>query len=229
MQKLLGTFCFLTIFFTGFAQVKKTYKAKPGEKVIENLPVEIQFQHPQFVRGTVNFANNKASTTLLNYNRILDEIQFINNQGDTLSLAEEPAVASIFIASDTFYFSEGYVKKFADVKEVKFGEKTLMVVTTQQKLKGMGQLSPGSIYTYDRISTSQGMRDLGQKEQLIFVPSTTFYITDKLNHFIILNKSSLLNVYEKQEHEVQEFLKQQQINFQKVDDVTKLIGYLGSI
>lgn len=226
MNKLLFTLSLIAIVSTGFSQVRKTYTVKPGEKIIEALPVEAQFQYPQFITGIVNFKNNNVGTNLLNYNRLLDEIQFIDNKGDTLSLTEEPTVVSIYIANDTFYFTKGYVKKFADAKEVKFGEKPLMVLSNRQKLGGMGELSSSSIDTHQSLSTSQGMRDLVQKEQLTFAPFTTFYIGDKFNHFKLLNKKNLLNMYEKQEREVQAFLNKESINFLKVDDVKKLIGFL---
>ncbi len=229
MKKLLFILLLLAIVSTGFSQVRKTYTVKPGEKIIEALPVEAQFQYPKFLQGIVNFKNNNVGTNLLNYNRLLDEIQFIDNKGDTLSLTEEPAVVSIYIANDTFYFSKGYVKKFADVKEVKFGEKPLMVLSNRQKLGAMGELSSASIDTHESLSTSQGMRDLVQKEQLTFAPFTTFYIGDKFNHFKFLNKKNLLNMYEKQELEVEAFLSKESINLLKVDDVKKLIGFLNTM
>jgi hypothetical protein len=229
MKKLLFTLSLLAMVSTGFSQVRKTYTVKPGEKIIESLPVEAQFQYPKFLQGIVNFKNNNVGTNLLNYNRLLDEIQFIDNKGDTLSLTEEPVITSIYIANDTFYFSKGYVKKFADVKEVKFGEKPLMVLSNRQKLGGMGELSSSSIDTHESLSTSQGMRNLVQKEQLTFSPFTTFYIGDKFNHFKLLNKKNLLNMYEKQEREVEAFLSKESINLLKIDDVKKLIGFLNTL
>lgn len=229
MKKLLITLIVFAIVPMAFGQARKTYTVKAGEKIIEALPVEAQFLYPQFMIGTVNFKNNNVGTNLLNYNRLLDEIQFIDNKGDTLSLSEEPTVASIYIARDTFYFYEGYVNLIARVKDVKFGVKPLMVLSNRQKIGGLGELSSASIDTHVTLSTSQGMRDLIQKEQLTFALYTTFYIGDKFNRFKVLNKKNLMNMYDKKEFEIQDFLNGQSINLLKEVEVRKLIEFLKTL
>ncbi len=229
MKKLLIILTMLAIVPIAFSQARKTYIVKAGEKIIEALPVEARFLYPQFTIGTVNFKNNNVGTNLLNYNRLLDEIQFIDNKGDTLSLSEEPTVASIYIAKDTFYFYQGYVRMIATIKNVKFGEKNVMVLSNRQKIGGLGELSSASIDTHVTLSTSQGMRDLVQKEQLTFAPYNTFYIGDKFNRFKVLNKKNLMNMYDKQEHEILAFLNEQSINLLKAEDVRKLIDFLKTL
>ena len=112
---------------------------------------------------------------------------------------------------------------------MKFGVKPLMVLSNRQKIGGLGELSSASIDTHVTLSTSQGMRDLVQKEQLTFAPYTTFYIGDKFNRFKVLNKKNLMNMYDKKEFEIQDFLNGQSINLLKEVDVRKLIEFLKTL
>ncbi len=144
------------------AQVRKTYKVNPGEKVMQALPNEALYMYPQFKDATVNFKNGRAGSSKLNYNRLLDEIQFINKE-DTLSLGDEETISSIYIDKDTFYYFQGFVKKMDDVKNVRFASKKVLGLSNKQRLGGMGELSSASIETYEKISSSQGMKEWCKK------------------------------------------------------------------
>jgi len=211
------------------AQVRKTYKVNPGEKVMKALPNEALYLYPHFKIGTVNFRNKNVGTAKLNYNRLLDEIQFIDNKDDTLSLGDEVTVSSIVIEKDTFYYYEGYVKIISTQSKVKFASKKILALSNKQKIGGMGELSSASIATYDKMSSPEGIRDLVPKEILTFSEYSNYFIGDAYNRFKPLNRKNLLNMYAKHQLNIEIYLREKAVNFLKEDDVVKLIGFLGTL
>ncbi len=211
------------------AQVRKTYKVNPGEKVKEALPKEAIYMYPQFKIGTVNFRNTNVGTAKLNYNRLLDEIQFIDDKGDTLSLGNEVTVSSIVIEKDSFYYHEGYVKIISSLNKVKFASKKILALSNKQKIGGMGELSSASIATYEKMSSSQGITDIVPKEILTFSEYVNYFIGDAYNRFKPLNKKNLLNMYARQQRNIEIYLRGNPVNFLKEDDVLNLIRFLGTL
>lgn len=208
------------------AQTRKTYKVNPGQSIVQALPNEAVYLYPSFKNGTVNFKNTHVGAAKINYNRLLDAIQFIDNKGDTLALNDEATIESIYTDSDTFYYFQGFVKKMDEVKHARFTSKKMTVLSNKQKLGGMGELSSASIETYEKISSSQGSRDMVQKEILTFADYSTFFIGDKYNHFKPLNKKNLINSFSKQEYDIENYLRENSISLLKEEDVKKLIGFL---
>lgn len=211
------------------AQVRKTYKVNPGEKVMKALPNEALYMYPHFKIGTVNFRNKNVGTAKLNYNRLLDEIQFIDDKDDTLSLGDEVTVSSIVIEKDTFYYYEGYVKIISSLNKVKFASKKILALSNKQKIGGMGELSSASIATYEKMSSSQGITDIIPKEILTFSEYSNYFIGDAYNRFKPLNRKNLLNMYAKQQLNIEIYLREKAVNFLKEDDVVNLIGFLGTL
>ncbi|MDB5223060.1 MAG: hypothetical protein JWN83_1727 [Chitinophagaceae bacterium] len=212
-----------------FAQESKAYVVKPGEKVKNALPKEALYMYPQFKEGVVNFKNGTLGAARLNYNRLLDEIQFIDNKGDTLSLDDEKTIALVSVGMDTFYYYLGYVKVIADINKVKFAGKEKLRLSNRQKIGPMGQLVSASIDTYDKLSSAQGLDNIISQEVLTFSGYSTFFIGDLYNHFKPLNKKSLVNMYAKQQSEVENYLSENAINFSKAEDVEKLIKFLRTL
>ncbi len=219
----------LFTFSKSIAQVRKTYTVKPGEKISESLPKEALYLYPQFKDGVVNFKNTNVGASRLNYNRLLDEIQFIDEKGDTLSLADDAIISSVYIDRDTFYYYQGYVKMISDVKKVKFAIKKKLALSNKQKVGGMGELSSASIDTYEKMSTDQGIKDIISTQLLTFSEYTNFFIGDFYNHFKPLNKKTLLNMFAKQQTIIEIYLSENSINFFKEEDVKKLIGFLKTL
>ncbi len=192
------------------------------------LPMAAVYAYPTFVMGTVNFKNNNAGVSVLNYNKLLDEMQFINSKGDTLSLGDEETINSVAIYGDTYYYHQGYIKKMDDIKGVKFASKNILGLSNRQKIGGMGELSSASIDTYEKISSSQGARDMVLKENLTFAEYSNFFIGDTYNHFKPLNKKNLLNMYGKQPA-VEKYLSENPVSFFRENDVKKLIEFLKTL
>ena len=60
---------------------------KAGMSFNESVSITDLYEYPQFVYGKVFFKPGDSSAGRLNYNRLLDQMQFIDFKGDTLNIA----------------------------------------------------------------------------------------------------------------------------------------------
>lgn len=227
MQFLLGLMFFLCLFtIESNGQKKKTFKINPGEKITDAIPQKEIYTYAEFTEGTVYLRENKYSKAKLNYNSLLGEMEFINETGDTLSIADENTVSSIVIKTDTFYYDKGYLKLVANFAEVKLANMQYFSFTNRQRIGGFGEVSDASISTYDAVSSGNYLKALVAKEILTLTKYSVFYIGDRFNHFKIANKNNLLEMYNKKEDQVHKYLKEHKVDFSKEEDLKIMLSFL---
>ena len=134
-MKALLLLLFILTGYSGLrAQDSTLVTIKAGNKIKDVLTPADIFSYPQFTSGKVFFKDGSKAVAKLNYNRLSDQMLFIDPKGDTLELADENTIKFIAIDKDTFYFDEGYVKIIADYGAVKLAEKQIWVVADVRKV-----------------------------------------------------------------------------------------------
>lgn len=212
------------------AQTKKTFIVNPGQRIVEAIPLNELYSHPQFTLGTVQLKDASEAAVKLNYNKVFGEMQYIDpKNGDTLSLAEEKNIRFVAIEKDTFYFDEVWLQLVAGNSTLKMAKKILLEMTNKEKLGAMEAPGFGAIETYNKFTGSQHMRDLVAKERLTFSEHVAYYFGDRFNHFSRANKKGLLKMYSKQGKEVEKWLDENKIDFNKEEDLQKTFGYLQTL
>ena len=212
------------------AQNRKTFTINPGQKITDAIPKEEIFIYPEFVAGTVYFKSETAGAARLNYNELTSEIQFIDPNGDTLSLSEEPAIKFIVIKKDTFYYDKDCLKLLETVGETKLAAKPFFEFVNRQRVGGFGEATSASVEAHDKLSVSgTGLKDIVPKEIITLAKDRQLYVGDRFGHFKVASKKNILSLYGKKEKEAQTFLKENDINFASENDVKKLIVYLNSL
>lgn len=84
------------------AQQKKTVMLKAGSNVMEILSPSDLYYYPDFTDGKVYFKDGTKSSGKLNFNTLLNEIQFIDANGATVALADEKSIGFVAIKDDLF-------------------------------------------------------------------------------------------------------------------------------
>jgi hypothetical protein len=230
MSKVLLVFLAIVLNITVAAQSKKTFTVNSGQKIVEAIPVNEIYSHPEFTLGTVQLKDASEATVKLNYNSVFGEIQYIDpKNGDTLSLAEEKNIRFVAIEKDTFYFDEGWLQLVAGNSTLKIARKKLLEMTNKEKLGAMEVPGFAAIETYTKFTGSQHMRDLVAKEKITFSEHVSYYLGDRFNHFSKANKRGLLKMYSKNEKELERWLDVSKIDFSKEDDLKRLFKYLETL
>ncbi|HEV8273892.1 MAG TPA: hypothetical protein VGQ04_21415, partial [Chitinophagaceae bacterium] len=168
-----------------------TITIKAGTSFNESVSITDLYDYPQFVSGKVFFRPGDSSAGRLNYNRFLDEMQFIDFKGDTLNLANPGTIKFIRISNDLFYYDNGYVKLIKDNNTIKFAAKQTLKVSGKSKIGAYNMASPGSaIDSYSSLTIDHKNYNLTPREDVTLTKKTEYYFGDKYNHFVLANKKN---------------------------------------
>ena len=205
---------------------------KAGTSFNESVPITDLYEYPQFVYGKVFFIPGDSSGGRLNYNRFLDQMQFIDFKGDTLNIAYPGTIKFIRISNDLFYYDNdyGYVKLIKANNTIKLAAKQTLKVLGRNKIGAYDMASPGSaIDSYSSLTIDHKNYNLTPREDITLTKKTEYYFGDKYNHFVLANKKNILRLYSKQEGTVTAYLKENSVDFNNPEDLEKLFQFLSNL
>ncbi|HMK19859.1 MAG TPA: hypothetical protein VK492_16780 [Chitinophagaceae bacterium] len=203
---------------------------KAGTSFNESVSVTDLYEYPQFVYGKVFFKLGDSSSARLNYSRFLDEMHFIDLKGDTLNIAYPGTIKFIRISNDLFYYDNGYVKLIKDNNTIKLAAKKTLKMSGKYKIGAYNTASTTSaIDSYSSLTIDHKNYNLTPREDVTLTKKTEYYFGDKYNHFVLANKKNILRLYSKQEGAVTTYLKENNVDFNKPEDIEKLFQYLTNL
>ena len=207
------------------AQTEKRYAVKMGEIPDKVIPAEAIYLSPGFTPGSVFLKNGSSSKQLLNYNSLLDEMDFINEQGDTLAIAEPAQLNSVEIDSVKFYYDLGYVQQIFAQGNYKLGIKPKWKQMPDKKTAGYGiGSSTGAIKTYSTFNNGNGpIGKLKVAEDVLYIKENSFYIGDKFNHFKRADKKNFYILFG--DKNITQYLEEHRVDFNKEDDLKALLQF----
>jgi hypothetical protein len=233
-MKALLLLLFILIGYCGLSAQDSIVTIKAGNKVRDVLTPADIFYYPQFTSGKVFFRDGRKAMAMMNFTRLYDEMLFINPKGDTLAVADEKTIKFIIVDQDTFYYDEGYVRIIVDYGDVKLAEKQIWVVAdtrkigTHNKSTSTVAITPLSNYSDDGIARAKSY-DLLINEDMVIRKETQYYFGDQNNHFVRAGKKKLLLLFPKEQLSLENYLKENKVNFDKKDDLKKLAQFLGQL
>jgi hypothetical protein len=230
-MKLTALLTILFCLFVEFihAQQKKIFVVKAGEVITQSIPFVEMYSYPSFMNGMVYFRSGESSTGLLNYNILTSEMDFVDANGDTLALADEPLVKMIVIAKDTFFFNNGYFKLVTSSSQFKLGKRDVFTTAKIEKTGAYDQPMPAGIDTYDGLSNGNHVAKLVVKQNITLVKEAAYYFGNKNNEFLPANRKNLMKSFPKQEKELQKYLSAHEVNFTNEEDLVKMVSFLQSL
>jgi hypothetical protein len=209
----------------GSAQTEKLYSVKMGEVPEKIIPREAVYLLPRFTQGTVFLKDGSSSTQRFNYNSLLDEMHFINVQGDTLAIAEPALINSVEIASIKFYYDSGYIQQIYTQENYKLAVKHIWRQIPGKKTGGYDIGSDaGSIETFSTFSNVNGpIGRLRVPKDVVYKNENFYYIGDKFNHFQKANKKNI-NAFFKNKN-IAQYLEEHKVDFNKEEDMKALLKF----
>lgn len=207
-----------------------TIVIKAGTSFNESVPITVLFQYPQFATGKLYFRSGDSGVAKFNYNKLLDEMQFIDLKGDTLNIAYGGTIRYIRIYDDVFYYDEGYVRLLKDSNEIKLAEKQSLRVAGKSKIGAYGMPNPASaIDTYSTLITERGIYKMAPREDITLAKKTEFYFGDKYNRFVWATRKNLLQHFSRHSRALNIYLKENNINLNNREDLEKLLQFLAGL
>jgi len=212
------------------AQDSTFVTVKAGNKIKDVLTPADIFFYPKFTNGKVYFRDGSKGVATLNYSRLYDQMLFIGPKGDTLALADEKTIKFIVVDQDTFYYDEGYMRLIADNGILKLAEKQIWVVADIKKGgthgRSTGTVAITSFSTYTDGTDGAKSYDLILNEDMVLRKEAQYFFGDEYYHFVRASKKRLLALFSKDQQSIENYLKENKVNFDKKDDLEKLVQFL---
>ena len=187
-----------------------------------------------FDDGILIYKDGTRSSSKFNYNMILEEMLFLNADSTVLALANLSNVLAVIIGDHRFIpTSSGD----AFYEEIKAGTNYFFVqrrakFLSEGKAAGYGGYSQTSSITsintlYDR---SSGLAiKLNPDEKFRMKIEFFFYIKSGNNYKRFFSAKTLGKLFKGQETKIEQFAKEQSIDFSKIADVARIVEYSYSL
>jgi hypothetical protein len=205
---------------------------KAGTNFNDEVSKRHVYEYEDFTYGKVFFKTGDSTNAKLNYHRFLDAMLYIGFKGDTLKIINSATIKFICIKNDMFYYDDdnGYVSLINDTNGIKLARKRTLRISDRAKIGGYGMANPtSSITNYSTYFTQTSSYNLVPLEDITLVRKTEYYFGDKYNKFVIATKKNLSQKYSKNSKTVNTYLKDNNIDLNKKQDLEKLFEFLASL
>lgn len=219
---LLTVFCFG--FFAGVAQ-KDYYTINSGQKFVDGIPDTAIYFSPQFRSGLVELKDGRSGTLVLNYNYLYEEMMFVDQKKDTVSVISPQDFNFFILGEDTFYFDKVYLRNVASFGDMHLAERGYFGVTDVKK---QGSLSASTSVGIDIIRRTDatdnfGVRELVAKEVITVKKHRQYFLGNSQKGFMVATKKNVLKMYRNKSDFIKSFIDENNINFTNPDDLIKLL------
>lgn len=224
MKKTFSLFFALLFCIVSFSQKVERITVKSVELL--SFYDKTEYKYPAFTRASIYFTNGESARGRLNFNYFDQTMRYINERGDTLSIANED-VSLISFGVDSFFYDNGFYEWAATSSKVRLAEKHIYKLLERKPIGAFETSSPAK--HIERVDWILGVTkyDLNPNEELVFSRETTYYISpikELKNNFVVANKKNLNALFPKLD--VDDFIKEHKLNLNKEEDLVDVFIYV---
>jgi hypothetical protein len=211
------------------------YQVPKGAITTAIVPLADQYRYPAFREANVTYRTGTLPGVKLNYNYLYGEMQFIDERGDTLALANEENIRYITLGEEVFYHlpGSGFVEVVADLPVAGLARQAGLQIMDRADLyqntgfhasagtasgPGSGTYL-GSAPSYRQLFTQPAPQDLKIYRQ------EHFLIIDRNKRFYPTRKMTLLQLFPRHKRGINEYWKAYQPNLRKESDLIALLEF----
>jgi hypothetical protein len=209
------------------AQLTETITVKAGNDLSDALATHGVYQFPVFNTGTVLFRDGSSTKARMNFNVYLNAMQFIDDKGDTLEIANPELIDSIKLDSTVYFYTKEYLQVVSDGADIKLVRQ--QKVSFQSVKRGAyGLPAPGaSIETYggNAVKGFNTVNRLTLNEDIIVKRETYYFIYYKKFRSVRANRPGFHTAFPGLKDQVNNFTSTNKIDFKKEDDLKKLFQF----
>ena len=208
------------------AQALSTITVKAGEDF--TAVYKQMYRFPQFTYGKVYFMNKDSAKGRLNYNMLMGKMQFIDKRGDTLVLSGDNPIRLVAIDTNLFYCNSGEcVELIAGWPSAELAVSSHLKLADEQKIGAYGlPTSTQTIENSNSFKANSSDYHLQLNKDLVFTKEVHYYLIDANKHFITPNKKNLQKLFPKQKDIIENYVKENQVDFKKELDLRNFFSYL---
>ena len=232
MKKFLFFWLTAFVFCNVWAQDTNRVIINPAKQNESEL-FEKMYRYPQFVEGKAYYKNDDVTAAKLNYNYITNRILFISPKGDTLELTNGEEFDKITIGVDTFcYYDKEFIQQFTHYPAFNLFLKKSLRYNGREKKGAYGSYSATSASTSISDMYASGERSVNKlttDENIMFVFENSYYLSGRYGKFYPASKKGVYELFSKNQKQIREFLETNKIDFNKKEDLEKLLNYARTV
>lgn len=231
MKRFFISLTIVTSFCAAVAQQKDPIVINPV-KHNEGELTSRMYQYPQFTQGKAFYKDGSETNASLNYNYLNNQILFIDAKGDTLQLVNAENFSKIAIGVDTFlYYNKMFVRQVTKNPSYNLFVKRSLEIGAKEKKGAYGTYSGTSSTTQiNQISVDRSRPvDLAVDENTTYIFKDYYFVSGRFDKFYPATKKGIYSLFAKNEKDLKEFIEKNETNFNKKEDLEKLLEYMRTI
>jgi hypothetical protein len=230
MKKIPIIFLLAAISAFSYAQTLQERKhIAGGNEAWVNFMKEM-YAYPSFEKGLVEYRNGQRFTPRMNYNRVLETIQFINDSNDTLAIANEDYIKQVTIGSDVYLFLPQCLKTIASHTTVALYKHEKLRIADIRRKGAFGiPNSSSAIDSYNQVYTWMSSYQLNPNELLLLNKETSFYISGKDYDVVPASRKNVVQLFAKHDKRIKEFIDSKKTSFSNEKDLAELAEYISTL
>jgi hypothetical protein len=176
------------------------------------------------------YTNGTSPTMKLNYNIVLGEMQFIDPQGDTLTVVNEYTLERVQIGQALYYnnYKQGYYEVIASYPVLKLASQQVM-----QQIRSEDVLNNGYGTSPGQSTAARSVRyfDTSQKilKDIVLTRKVFYFIIDQNERIYPASRANLMKIGKKHNKALARYLKDESINFKKEEDLKKVLTFFSQL
>ncbi len=220
----------LAIQICTFGQTPQTIKLNNNKLSLEDVKPELQFIFPDFQKGSVILKNHTEIKCQLNYNFLLDEVMFIDENGKKMALANPQDVLLVYIADRMFIpTTKGYYEIIVR-GGVSLVYKWNCRITDKGKQGALGITTDApSVVQMNRISFDAREWKLDVDKEAIIAVEVIPYLKIKSKLIPLKSAKDFLKAIPGKKSEIKKYIDQNPVDFKKEADLKRLTLYCNSL
>ena len=212
------------------AQTPQTITLDNNKVSSDVINPELQYLFPDFQTGRVVIKDMPVINCQLNYNFLLDEVLFIDENGKKMALANPQDVLQVYIGNRLFITtSKGYFEVI-EREPISLVYKWTCNITEKGKEGALGLVSDApSIYQINQISFDARTWKLDVDNKAVVSVEVIPYLKIKSKCVSVKGAKDFLKAFPGKSSEIKLFIKQNPVDFKKEADLRRLTKYCNSL
>ena len=230
MKKYIVLLLLMPVIFRANAQEREIIEAVSGEDLNKRVKQHMQYLFPEFSDGFV-YLKGMRSAGKLNYNMLVGEMQFIDNENQVLALNTDD-VQMVNIDN----------RKFYPFNKMEFVEELLVAGNLQLQIRRKGNVashskkgaygmssSTSAITSYNSIQGADRTHNLSVIENVMISLNKFYYLVIDNKRFLIKNQKTFTKQFSQHKTQIEAFVNDQNISFDNEDDLITLVKYCNTL
>jgi hypothetical protein len=184
---------------------------------------------PKFTDGLLKMKDGNLAGGKLNYNTVLDEMQFINEKNEILSVADPSVVVQVAIGERKFYYLKNYFFELVVDGNILLYSR-IHVKRFEEKIGAYGGTSSTSSIT----SVSSYTSDIGTVTKLnagvkvSLLKEVIYYIAINGKYKLVLTKNDLFKLFPVNKDLIRQEMDKENIKFDSVESFKRIIDWINT-